>query len=74
MLKENIKVNGMVFSSVEDLLVGDYKQYRKDKVGFVNSNITYKGYKVGMITTDVDFEVQREHMESQIKVIDEMLM
>lgn len=71
MLKENIKVNGMEFASVEDLLVGDYKQYRKNKLGFVNSNITYKGYKVGMITTDVDFEVQKTHIESQINAIDE---
>ena len=72
MLKENIKVNGMEFSSVEDLLVADYKQYRKDKLGFVNSNVTYKGYKIGMITTDVDFEVQKEHIEDQINVIDKM--
>lgn len=72
MLKENIKVNGMEFGSVEDLLVGDYKQYRKDKVGFADSNITYKGYKVGIIATDVDFEVQREHIESQINAINEM--
>lgn len=71
MLKENIKVNGMEFNSVEDLLVGDYKQYRKDKLGFSNSDVTYKGYKVGMITTDVDFEVQKEHIESQINAIDE---
>lgn len=72
MLKENIKVNGMGFGSVKELLVADYKQYRKDKVGFVNSNITYKGYKVGMITTDVDFEAQKEHIEDQINVIDKM--
>lgn len=71
MLKESIKVNEMEFKSVEDLLVGDYKQYRKDKVGFANSDVTYKGYKVGMITTDVDFEVQKEHIESQINAIDE---
>lgn len=72
MLKENIKVNGMEFGSVEDLLVADYKQYKKDKLGFVNSDVTYRGYKVGMITTDVDFEVQKEHIESQINAIDEM--
>ena len=72
MLKENIKVNGMEFGSVDDLLVADYKQYRKDKLGFVNSNVTYRGYKIGMITTDVDFEVQKEHIEDQIKVIDKM--
>lgn len=71
MLKESIKVNGMEFGSVVDLLVADYKQYKKDKLGFVNSNVTYKGYTVGMITTDVDFEAQREHIESQINVIDE---
>lgn len=72
MLKENIKVNGMEFGSVEDLLVADYKQYRKDKLGFVNSNVTYRGYKIGMITTDVDFKVQKEHIEDQINVIDKM--
>lgn len=70
MLKENIKVNGMEFSNVEDLLVADYKQYRKDKVGFVNSDVTYKGYKIGMINTDVDFEAQKSHIESQIEAID----